>query len=77
VADLERLASARVPEKDEPVGPLSRLWTEDRCGEGAGVLIEIAAFAFESFQWLALIFFVGLNGGYIALNLATFFTLPP
>ena len=30
VADLARLASARLPEKEEPVGPLSRLWTDDR-----------------------------------------------
>ena len=30
VVDLSRLATARIPDKDEPVGPLSRLWTEDR-----------------------------------------------
>ncbi|WP_426755803.1 protein phosphatase 2C domain-containing protein [Myxococcus sp. Y35] len=30
VADLERLASTRMPEREELVGPLSRLWTEDR-----------------------------------------------
>ena len=41
------------------------------------MLTEIAITAFDSFQWLALIFFVGLNGGYILLNIATFFTLPP
>lgn len=29
-ADLARLASARMPEKEEPVGPLSQFWTEDR-----------------------------------------------
>jgi hypothetical protein len=28
--DLSRLATARVPDKDEPVGPLSQLWTDDR-----------------------------------------------
>ncbi|QQR44330.1 protein phosphatase 2C domain-containing protein [Myxococcus xanthus] len=30
VADLERLATTRMPAGDELVGPLSRLWTEDR-----------------------------------------------
>ncbi|ATB51237.1 hypothetical protein MYMAC_006895 [Corallococcus macrosporus DSM 14697] len=30
VADLARLATSRLPERDELVGPLSRLWTEDR-----------------------------------------------
>ena len=30
VGDLLGLAAARVPERDEPVGPLSRFWTEDR-----------------------------------------------
>ncbi|MCP3143081.1 protein phosphatase 2C domain-containing protein [Pyxidicoccus xibeiensis] len=30
VADLARLASARLPDKEETVGPLSRLWTDDR-----------------------------------------------
>ena len=30
VVDLARLASAQVPEKDEPVGPLSQFWTDDR-----------------------------------------------
>jgi hypothetical protein len=30
VVDLSRLASAHVPDKDEPVGPLSQLWTDDR-----------------------------------------------
>lgn len=30
VGDLARLASARVPEREEPVGPLSQFWTDDR-----------------------------------------------
>ncbi|MBJ6764957.1 protein phosphatase 2C domain-containing protein [Myxococcaceae bacterium JPH2] len=30
VEDLKRLALARVPEREEPVGPLSQFWTEDR-----------------------------------------------
>ncbi|MFP2931169.1 protein phosphatase 2C domain-containing protein [Pyxidicoccus sp. 3LG] len=30
VADLARLATARVPEKDELVGPLSQVWADDR-----------------------------------------------
>jgi cellulose synthase/poly-beta-1,6-N-acetylglucosamine synthase-like glycosyltransferase len=41
------------------------------------MLTAIAIFLFQSFQWLALFFFIGLNGGYILLNLLTFFTLPP
>lgn len=31
---------------------------------------------FDVFQWIALLFFIGLNTGYIVLNLATFITLP-
>ncbi|GHG78374.1 protein phosphatase 2C domain-containing protein [Comamonas sp. JC664] len=30
VVDLQQLATARMPEREECVGPLSRLWTEDR-----------------------------------------------
>src|SRR6218665_1291667 len=30
VADLMGLAEARIPERDEPVGPLSQFWSEDR-----------------------------------------------
>ncbi|NNB94406.1 hypothetical protein HI113_10870 [Corallococcus exiguus] len=30
VGDLLDLSQARLPERDEPVGPLSRFWTEDR-----------------------------------------------
>lgn len=41
------------------------------------MMTSIAATAFGLFQWVALIFFVGLNSGYILLNVATFFTLPP
>jgi hypothetical protein len=29
-ADLAKLAEARVPERDEPVGPLSQYWTDER-----------------------------------------------
>jgi hypothetical protein len=29
-ADLSRLSEARIPERDEPVGPLSQYWTDER-----------------------------------------------
>lgn len=32
--------------------------------------------AFVAFQWLALLYFVGVSAGYILLNVITFFTLP-
>ena len=32
--------------------------------------------AFDAFQWLALLYFAGINGGYILLNVITFFSLP-
>jgi cellulose synthase/poly-beta-1,6-N-acetylglucosamine synthase-like glycosyltransferase len=32
--------------------------------------------AFEAFQWLALLYFAGINAGYIVLNIVTFFALP-
>jgi len=41
------------------------------------MLTGSAILLFKAFQWLALFFFIGLNGGYILLNVLTFFTLPP
>jgi len=41
------------------------------------MLSAAAVFLFELFQWLALLFFVGINSGYIVLNILTFITLPP
>jgi len=41
------------------------------------MLMAMTVFAFNVFQWLALAFFVIVNGGYILLNLLTFITLPP
>ncbi len=41
------------------------------------MLTAIALSLFHAFQWIALGFFVGINGGYIILNVVTFFTLPP
>lgn len=41
------------------------------------MLTSITEAVFDVFQWVALFFFIGLNGGYILLNVATFFVLPP
>lgn len=40
------------------------------------MLTELFGVGFDGFQWLALLFFVSLNGGYIVLNIATFIALP-
>jgi cellulose synthase/poly-beta-1,6-N-acetylglucosamine synthase-like glycosyltransferase len=36
----------------------------------------MAEYAFVGFQWMVLLFFVGINAGYILLNILSFFTLP-
>jgi len=37
-ADLAELASVRIPEREEPVGPLSQFWSEDRYFRNADAL---------------------------------------
>jgi cellulose synthase/poly-beta-1,6-N-acetylglucosamine synthase-like glycosyltransferase len=40
------------------------------------MLMAAIVIAFHAFQWVALLFFVVVNGGYIPLNVLTFLTLP-